>query len=314
MQEIKSINKYINPILPKIEEAIINTTIALKGDGMKEHTIQHLSWKLRELARNTDINNPEAVKQYIANAKNQKTGEPLGSETRNKFAYAYDKYCDKNQIQWKKPFYKVEETIPLIPTTENVTAIINNATTRFTVIFKILAETAAEGKELENVTQTDIDTEQGLISIKGCKGHASGTYKLKTQTAEMLRVYIHKNPQEHPFPKSRIMGEVWRQTKRRAAKKLCNTALTKIPLKNLRNYSGAQLYFKIHDPIAVMRHLRHKKLETTMHYIRGITINEEEEDFTVKTATTLKEATELLEAGFNYIQDMEGYKVYRKRK
>ncbi len=84
-------------------------------------------------------------------------------------------------------------------------------------------------------------------------------------------------------------------------------------MKNLRNYSGAKLYYPLQDPIAVMRHLRHKKLETTMHYIRGITINGEEE-YTVKTATNVKEAAELLEAGFTYIQDIDGIKLYRKRK
>jgi len=306
-------NKNINSIPLKKEESIINTLIALRGDGLNENTLKHINWKLRELIRNTDITNPEAVKQYIATAKNQKTGEPVASETRNKFAYAYDKYCGVNQIQWKKPFYKVEEKTPLIPTTENVNAILNTATTRYAIIFKILAETGAEGHELENVSQSDIDAEQGLISIRGCKGHASGTYKLKTQTAEMLRVYLHKNPQEHPFPHSTVMGEVWRQTKRRATKKLCNPALMKIPLKNLRNYSGAQLYYKTLDPIAVMRHLRHKKLETTMHYIRGISIGGEEE-YTCKTASNVQEAQQLIEQGFQYVQQIDNISLYRKRK
>ena len=66
-------------------------------------------------------------------------------------------------------------------------AIINSATERYAVVFKILAETGAEGHELAKVARTDIDTEQGIISIKGCKGHASGTYKLKTQTAARAR-------------------------------------------------------------------------------------------------------------------------------
>jgi hypothetical protein len=108
------------------------------------------------------------------------------------------------------------------------------------------------------------------------------------------------------------MGEVWRQTRRRASQKLCNPALAKIPLKNLRNYSGAQLYYKLQDPIAVMRHLRHKKLETTMHYIRGITTGGEEE-YTCKTATNVREATDLIEHGFQYVTEMDGTKTIRAR-
>jgi len=309
------LNTQINPISLKTEETIINTLLALRGDGITETTLRQINYKLRELARNTNIVDPEAVKGYIATAKNQTTGEPLAEETRNKFAYAYDKYCEKQNIIWSKPFYKVEEKTPLIPTSENVNTIINNASKRYTVIFTILAETGAEGHELEKVTQADIDAEQGLISIRGCKGHASGTYKLKTRTAEMLRIYLHKNPQEHPFPTSEIMGDVWRQTRRRAATKLCKPELDKIILKSLRNYSGAQLYYKLPDPIAVMRHLRHKKLETTMHYIRGITTSGEEE-FICKAAATPQEATALIEQGFQYVtgEYNDGGKLFRKRK
>jgi integrase len=285
----------------------------LRNDGVTQTTLKQINYKLREIARNTIINDPKEVKGYIATAKNQITGEPLSEESRNKIAYAYDKYCQIQNIAWKKPFYKVEEKTPLIPSTENINTILNNATKRYTVIFQLLIELGAEGHELEKVTQADIDAEQGIIRLRGCKGHASGTYKLKTQTAEMLRVYLHKNPQEHPFPTSKIMGDVWRQTRRRAVTKLCKPELDKIPLKSLRNYSGAQFYYKLPDPIAVMRHLRHKKLETTMHYLRGITLGEEE-DYTVKTATNIKEATDLLEHGFTYIQDIDGIKLYRKRK
>jgi integrase len=287
--------------------------IALRNDGRKEKTLKTISFKLKQIASHCNITNPEAVKTYISTATNATTHEPLSDETRNKFAYAYDQYCKRQNIVWKKPYFRVEEKTPLIPTTENVDAIINTATTRYSVIFRILAETGAEGHELENVTQSDIDTEQGLISIRGCKGHASGTYKLKTQTAEMLRTYLHKNPQDHPFPKSTVIGEVWIQTRRRATQKLCNPALRKIPLKNLRNYSGAQLYYKTQDPIAVMRHLRHKRLETTMHYIRGITTNGEEE-YTCKTAANVKEATDLIEHGFQYVTEIDGLKLFRKRK
>ena len=109
------------------------------------------------------------------------------------------------------------------------------------------------------------------------------------------------------------MGDVWRRTRARASQKLCKPELNKILLQNLRNYSGAQLYYKTQDPIAVMRHLRHKKLETTMHYIRGITTDEEEE-YTCKVAQDIKEATALIEAGFQYVTEMNGMKLFRKRK
>ena len=244
---------------------------------------------------------------------NHRTGKPVEKATKNKFVFAYDKYATIQNIQWEKPRYRVEEKTPLIPTTQNIEAIIANASPRYTTIFKILKETGASGKELHDVARKDIDTEQGIISITGVKGHASGTYRLTAQTAEMLRIYLHSHPQEDPFPAAERMGDVWRKTRRRTAKKLCKPELDNILLKALRNYSGAHLYYKTQDPIAVMRHLRHKKLETTMHYIRGITIGGEEE-YTCKTATNAKEAMQLIEAGFQYVTEMDGLKLFRKRK
>jgi hypothetical protein len=38
------------------------------------------------------------------------------------------------------------------------------------------------------------------------------------------------------------------------------------------------------------------------------------DEFTVKVAETLDEACKLLEVGFEYVTDMEGKKIFRKRK
>jgi integrase len=304
----------IKPIPPQIEANIINTIIKLKSAGFEESTLKYTNYKLRQLARNVNLNDPEAVKHYISIAKNQLTGEDLSNDRKNNIAYSYDLFCQVNGIVWQRPWYTVKESVPDIPTKEDVTAIINNASERYTIIFTLLEETGAEGHELELVAQNDINKEQGTIIIKGNKGHASGTYKLRTRTAEMLRVYLYKNPQEHPFPTSKIMGDVWRDTRRRAAKKLCKPELDLIPLKALRNYSGAQYYYKTQDPIGTMRHLRHKKLETTMHYLRKIALANTEEEWICKSATDAREAAMLIEQGFTCVDTIDGIHLYRKRK
>jgi hypothetical protein len=64
-----------------------------------------------------------------------------------------------------------------------------------------------------------------------------------------------------------------------------------------------------------MRHLRHKKLETTMHYIRAIVLDyEEDEQYITRTAKTIEEDTKLIENGFQYVTERGGVKLYRKRK
>ncbi len=300
-------------ISTKQKELIINTLINLKNNGKAENTIKSVSQILTRMSKHADLNNPEEVKTYIANAKREDNGKPLANGTKSKLVFSYDCLCKATGIQWTAPKYKWEQKTPIIPTKENVTKIISASTRRYTLIFTILAETGLEGQELHNLQAKDIDTEQGIISVEGCKGHASGSYKLKAQTAEMLREYIAKNPQDLPFPKPKVMSQIWRRVRNRLASNLKQPQLRKIPMKNLRNYSGAQLYYRLLDQIAVMRHLRHKRLETTMHYLRGITLGGEE-DYTCKTATNITEATQLIEKAFQYVTEIDGYKLFRKRK
>ena len=88
-------------------------------------------------------------------------------------------------------------------------------------------------------------------------------------------------------------------------------------MKNLRNYSGAQHYLNmpVRDPIAVMRDLRHKKLETTMHYIRAIILDEDPQ-YASAIAANVKEATDLVNNGYEYVtgEYNDGGKIFRKRK
>ena len=303
----------LTKIPTKQKELIVNTLINLKNDGKAENTIKSVSQNLTRISKHADLAKPKEVKAYIANAKRIIDGKPLSNGTKSKLVFCYDCLCKAHKIQWEAPRYKWEQKTPIIPTTTNVTKIISASTRRYATIFTILAETGLEGQELHKTHKNNIDTEQGIISVEGCKGHASGSYKLKTQTAKMLQEYLDKDPQDYPFPKPKVMSQIWRRVRNRLANNLKQPELKKIPMKNLRNYSGAKLYYSLQDPIAVMRHLRHKKLETTMHYLRGITIGGEEE-YTCKTATNVTEATQLIENGFQYVTEMDSIKIFRKRK
>jgi hypothetical protein len=52
-----------------------------------------------------------------------------------------------------------------------------------------------------------------------------------------------------------------------------------------------------------------------MHYIRAIVLDyEEDEQYVSRTASNIKEDRELVEAGFQYVTERDGIKLYRKRK
>ena len=111
---------------------------------------------------------------------------------------------------------------------------------------------------------------------------------------------------------------MWQKYREKAAKKLHKPELKHIELRNLRNYSGERFYknLPIRDPIALMRHLRHKKLETTMHYIRAIVLDYEEDDQWISLITrSNEEECKAIEKGYTLVRAInETTAIFRKRK
>lgn len=276
------------------------------------------------LATNCNLFDPQEVTKFVMHMKyyNPETGKREGNEVSTGYKKVifetYYNFCKYNQIPFDRPNIKGKEAIPIIPTTEQVTTILNHASHDKATIFKIMCETAAEGQELHNTHKNNIDPTQGTISIQGTKGHENGVYKLKPETAEMLRRYLSKHKEAYPFPTPRAIASAWRYCRKIAAAKLCRPDLLKIPLKNLRNYSGAIFYNKTKDPIATKRHMRHVRLQTTWHYIQTI-VTTYEHEYTHKTVklgepNTIKQIEELADAGFTKLTEADGFIIFRKQK
>jgi len=290
----------------KYNEQIINTLLENRKRGLAESTLNSISYSLKQLSRHAELNNPESVKEQIANME-------VSNSTKIKLCFAYDVYCKTNGIIWNRPRYKWERKIPLIPTTQNVDKIISASTPKYATIFTILKETGLEGHELVTMTRNDIDSERGIITARGCKGHNSRAFKLKEKTAEMLRRYLAQYTDKHPFPNSKAVSEIWRRTRNKLAKTLNEPNLKTIPLRNLRHYYATMLYDKTKDILLVKARLGHKKIETTMFYTQLITFNEEDE-YTVRVAQTIEEDKELIENGFQFVTERDRMKIYKKRK
>ena len=199
----------------------------------------------------------------------------------------------------KPKSYKQKSPIPLIPNAKDVEAIISNSSKNMATIFQIMSETAIEEHELEMTPRQQINAQEGKISVIGTKQHDNGTYRLKEQTAEMLRQYLARKTETYPFPTAKQMRTSWCKARTKTTTKLCKPEIKKIQLKSLRNYAGAVFYTTMgKDPIQTMHFMRHKKLETTQDYLRGLTEFTANAQYISKVATTAEEAIELLNQGF----------------
>jgi integrase len=289
------------------EDKIINTLLWMKKRGRSENTLYSVSQKLRHLTKHADLMKPETVLNFIAN-------KDVSNSTKTKLVSDYKNFCTFNGLTFEVPKYRFERKLPLIPTTENIYKVISASSWKYSVMFTILEQTGIETRELATTKRSDIDAEKGIINVQGCKGHNSRSIKLKPQTADLLRAYLHKYDKEYPFPKAKRMCEMWARFRNRVSAKLNNPQIRQIPLRNLRHHYATTLYAKTKDILLVKQRLGHKKIETTMLYTQLIHFDEED-DYTCKTANNGKEATDLIEHGFEYVATTpDGLMLFRKRK
>jgi integrase len=283
------------------EVKIINVLLKLKSNGLSESTLRTIGYILKELSHHCILDNPQSVKEYIANKK-------CTNSFKIQMVKAYNYYAAFNGIQWIKPKYRYERKLPKIPSKENIMKVVS-ASRKYAVIFKVLMETGVMPYELSKVSKNDIDFDRGLFTVQGFKGHNSRVFKLSDETIAMLKLYFSKY---QSFPEATWIKKMWIKTRNKVACKLSEPQLRSIRLYDLRHYYATMLYAKTKDILYVMKQLGHKKLETTLIYTQ--LTNFPNDEYYSATATTIDEAKQLIEQGFEYVTDFNGVKLFRKRK
>jgi integrase len=226
---------------------------------------------------------------------------------------AYNYHALANGIEWIKPNHRYERKLCRIPTTEQANKLIASSSPRYATILKVLAETGIMPHELSRVSTSDMDLERGLLNVQGHKGHNSRAFKLKNETAAMLKTYLLKNKKQYPFPKSEWICKCYREHRNRIARRLNDPSLRTVRLYDFRHYYATMLYYRTKDILLVKQQLGHKKLETTLVYTQLVNLNEENE-YHSATAKTINEARTLIEQGFEYVTEIDCIKLFRKRK
>ncbi|MGA2769000.1 MAG: tyrosine-type recombinase/integrase [Candidatus Bathyarchaeia archaeon] len=107
-------------------------------------------------------------------------------------------------------------------------------------------------------------------------------------------------------------GKYYRAMRNKLVKDLKDPSIHTIRLYDFRHYFCSKQLNDTKDPYFVVVQMGHKKLETTQKYMHLLNLNEDE--WTCSGATTAKEATQLIEAGFQYITTIEGIQLFKKRK
>lgn len=87
-------------------------------------------------------------------------------------------------------------------------------------------------------------------------------------------------------------------------------------LKTFRTWKATMFYHEMKDSWYVMEFLGHKSLQHARKYVQleAAIYHNESDAFVCKVAKSVEKAQALIELGFEYVNEVDGHHLYRKRK
>lgn len=296
-----------------VKGKIIEYAWWLKKEGYADSTIRMRSRNLKRLVKlGANIFDHESVKETIANQNSWCTN------TKANIVDAYHTFVRMLGLTWTPPRYKAERTYPFIPIEAEIDALIASCGSKTATFLQTLKETSMRAGEAFSLEWADIDMERRLINLKRPeKGSNPRIFKVSKKLIDMLNALQRKS--------KKVFGDVllgsiratFCASRKRAAKKLANPRILKISFHTFRHWKATMEYHRTKDIMHVMAMLGHKRIINTQIYInleQTIFNDGDNSEYTTRVAKTVKGARALLGAGFDYVTDMDGYKLFRKRK
>jgi integrase/DNA-directed RNA polymerase subunit RPC12/RpoP len=290
-----------------VKSAIFNFKWSLKKEGYSEATIEDYGYILEVLAkRGADIFNPESVKEVIAKQNSW-------SEARKWQAVkAYSAFAKLNGLTWTPPRYKPVQKLPFIPTEQEIDQLIAGCPLQMATFLQLLKETGVRYGEAFNLKWKDVDLVNKTVRITPEKSSNPRIFKISNKLTTMLSNLPMKTANVFTYKNKFYLRKAFLKQRKKIAFKLGNPRILQIHFHTFRHWKATIEYAKTKDILHVMQLLGHKNIKNTLIYTQ--LVNFEDDEYICRVAKTLEQAAQLVEAGFEYVTDMEGLKIFRKRK
>jgi len=282
----------------------------LKKNAYSNATIKTQTKILKLMIKNNvNLDNPEAVKLFIANRETWCNGHKQIAVS------TYTHYAEMKQIEWTPPFYKNIPSIPFVPTEKEVDALINGCTKKIATALQTLKETGFRIGELWECKWIDLDEEKNTLKCKAEKHGNPREIKISNKLINMLQRLPKTN--EYIFAHTNLHAFRWNfdQQKTKLSEKLQNPRLKQIHFHTLRHYYATKLFNETKSLPLVKEKLGHRNINSTMVYTHIVEFDEESQNYHHATAKDEKQAGELIDNGWTYIcTTPQNIMMFRKRK
>ena len=207
--------------------------------------------------------------------------------------------------------------MPKIPLEAKIDCIIANAPKKLATAIAISKDTGLRPVELMRLKLKDLDLQKGAVYPETAKHGSPRVLKLKNSTLNMLNkhlatVNIGFNGNIFGTWNSDTYGKWFRHYRNKTAEKTQDLSIKTIRLYDLRHFFATMTYHRTKDILFVKQQMGHKKIETTLIYTQLLNLNDDE--WTCKATNNKEEIIQLIESGFEYHDEIDGFKLYRKRK
>ena len=287
------------------QERILQHAWHLKKNGYRESTITGRVKLLRSLARRVDLFDPEGVKGPIALLN-------VSEGRKEMLAYGYLGFCRQFNLPFTPPRYQRIEKLPFIPLETEIDQLIAAMGKRWATYLQLLKETGVRPGEAWNLKWINLDTERRTVTVTPEKNSRPRQFKLSTKLIAMLNQLPRKSDQIFGGGNYNDFARWYYMRRRLLAEKLGNPRIRQISFKTFRHWKATTEYHRTRDILHVMQLLGHKNIRNTLVYTHLIGF--ESDEFVCKAANSVNEAASLIEQGFDYVTEIDGVKLFRKRK
>ena len=293
------------------KELVFNLAWWMKKRGYMESTIEGRAKILRILAkRGVNLFDPESVKEGIA-------GQEWSSGRKANAVDAYTSLLQMRGETWDPPTYYKIRKIPFIPTETEIDQLIAGCGSKTATLLQLLKETGMRIGEAWSLLWIDIDFITKTIRVTPEKGSEPRIFKLSNNLTNMLEAMRRQVNRKRVFGKwLKSQRRLFYNFRRRIAAKLKNPRILNITFHTFRHWKATTLYHQTKDILYVMRFLGHKSIKNTLLYVQleEALYTSGSDEYISKAATKVEEILKLVEAGFEYVCDVDEAKVFRKRK
>ncbi|MBS7616181.1 site-specific integrase [Candidatus Bathyarchaeota archaeon] len=292
-----------------IKGKIIDYIWSLKKQGYAESTVLGYGYTIKWLVKKgADLFNPESVKEILAK-------ESCSNGRKANIVKAYTLWLEMHGLTWVPPQYQLASKLPFIPLEKELDDLIASCSRQMAAFLQLLKETAMRCGEALKLKWTDIDFATNTVRISPEKGSNPRICKISNTLAAMLGSLPKENQNVFTYKNTFYLRKTFAKQRKKAAHKLGNPRILQIHFHTFRHWKATMLYHQTKDILYVKNFLGHRNINNTLIYVQlAETIFKELEEYICKTAKTLEEAAKLIEAGFEYVTDIDGVKLFRKHK